>query len=355
MSERSPRILIVRPSALGDVARTVPALVTLRNAFPGAHIDWLVHEAYVDVIRCHPALNGVVPFARGRFGRMLTQRGALGEFLAWSRGLRQGGYDIAVDLQGLFRSGVFTWLTRASRRIGFANAREGAALAYNRRHRIDAQMHTVDRMLALLEAEGLPPAHDMRLYVPDDDAQWLSRHTADLGWGDRPYLCLAPAARWRCKCWPLERYAELARRLADHPRCGGRVMVLASPSERQQIAPLLDSLGGDMQVSCPETTVGRMMAIISSAALVVCNDSGPLHVAVGFDIPIVAVFGPTLAGVVGPYRRDDAVVQVAGVTPEIAQQFRRRKDDQSLIARISVEQVYDMAVEQLRRIANVSA
>lgn len=345
-----PRVLIIRPSALGDVSRTVPALVTLRHAMPDAQIDWLVHEAYADVIRHHPDLNGLVTFPRKRFGAIGYNPAAAAEALRWSRDLRSNHYDIVFDLQGLLRSGLFTRLTAAPRRVGFANAREFAWLGYNRRHTIDPKQHTVDRMLSLLEAEGIPPQHDTTLYLGHDDEQWLD------GWLEQqgitgPYACLAPTARWRCKCWPIENYAAISQRLLDSNIAGNRLVVLAAPDEHQAVAPLLDQLGGDRRVVVPQTTVGQMMAILSRSRLLVCNDSAPLHIAVGFKCPIAAIFGPTDPALVGPYHCDDTVLRptAASASNSGRMDYRRHRDDQSLIAQVSIDEVWEKVREQLDR------
>src|SRR5688572_5807040 len=99
------RVLIVRPSALGDVARTVPALVAIRRSLPEARIDWLVQDTFADAIRHHPALTSVVEFPRDRFAKVARSPRAARDFREWSRVLRGGEYDLAIDLQGLFRSG----------------------------------------------------------------------------------------------------------------------------------------------------------------------------------------------------------------------------------------------------------
>lgn len=342
---RQLRLLIVRPSALGDVSRTVPALVTLRASLPEAHIDWLVHESFVDVVAHHPALDGVVPFPRDRIGAMFRSPRLAREALSWARRLSRNRYDMAIDLQGLLRSGLFTWLTRAPRRIGFANAREFAHRAYNHRHAIDVSLHTVDRMLALLEAEGFTPRPDMRLYLGEGDRSWLDTYlNHHLGGGDAPFATLAPTARWRCKCWPIEHYVEVARRLLDSGRVGDRIVVLAGPGEREDVRPLLGQLGD--RAIFASTSVGQMMALLSRTALLVCNDSGPLHIAVGFDRPIVTVFGLTDPALVGPYGRRETVVRAPRVDPAAIASYRRHRDDQSLIAQVSVEAVWKKVIEQ---------
>ena len=169
------RVLIVRPTALGDVCRTVPALVTLRRAMPDARIDWLVHDDFADAVRHHPDLDDVVTFPRRQLGRILKTGRAAGRAMRWLGDLRRRRYDLAIDLQGLFRSGLITRLTSAQRRVGYANAREFAWLGYNRRHAVERTLHTVDRMLTLLEADGYTPQRDMRLYVGDEEVSAMSR------------------------------------------------------------------------------------------------------------------------------------------------------------------------------------
>ena len=342
------RVLIVRPSALGDVCRTVPALASLRRAMPDARIDWMVHENFADALRHHPALDDLVLFPQVRFGAIWRSPTVLREAIGWAGQLAQQRYDIAVDLQGLFRSGLFTRLTRAPQRIGFANARELAWLGYNRRHRVDPNVHTVDLMLGLLAAHGYPIEREMRLYVGEQDQQWLEDYLDDKGARHDPYACLAPMARWRCKCWPLERYVEIGRRLLADGVAGKRLIVVAASDEHQHIEPLLDAFRDDDRVTCPTTTVGQMMAVIANSRLLVSNDSAPLHMAVGFDRPIVTIFGPTDPALAGPYRRPECVVQPEGIRPSDMTNYRHRRNDQRLISKVPVDAVWDRIVEQLQ-------
>jgi lipopolysaccharide heptosyltransferase I len=335
-----PRVLMIRPSALGDVARTVPCLVALRRAMPDAHIDWLVQDSFAEVIRHHPMLDGVVEFPRKQLAGPL---GAV-KALRWSSQLKRNRYDIVIDLQGLFRSGWLAWRTGAPRRIGYANAREMGWLGCNRRHHVDSGLHAVDRMIGLLAAEGFPPSHDMRLYCAS--ANPLAPSPSG------PYMLLAPTARWRCKCWPLENYAAIARRLLD-ANLTRHLLILAAPTEHAHVAPLVEAIRSShphATVSLPSTNIAQMMAFIRDAGLVICNDSGPLHIAVGFDRPIVTIFGPTDPGLVGPYRRDASVVRPTGSAGlgEI-NYYRKHRDDQSLIAKVSVDAVWDCVLKETNR------
>ena len=353
-SSASPRVLIVRPSALGDVSRTVPVLVTLRRALPGAKIDWLVNDAYAPVIAHHPDLDAVVPFPRKEFSRIFRSLRVAREAGAWVKNLHAKSYDWVFDLQGLLRSGLLTRLTGATHRVGFANARELAWLGYNHRHRIDTRLHTVDRMLALVKAEGYALEHDTRLYLSPEDKAWLRNWCDENLDGDCDYACLAPTAKWLSKCWPIEHFATIAQKLLDTGSAGKRLVVLTGPGEREYVRPLLESLPNHRQaILCPTTTVGQMMAIISRARLVVTNDSAPLHIAVGFDRAIVAIFGPTDPGLVGPYGREDSVVRPPNTCYDARHHYRTLGDDQTLISQVSVQQVWEKIVEQVDHLGDI--
>ncbi len=336
---------MIRPSALGDVCRTVPVLASLRRAFPGAEIDWIVQDGFADAIRAHPGLTRVIPFARRRFSRVWHNWSAAREWLEWTGDLRRRRYDLVYDLQGLARSGLIAFLTRGRRRVGFADAREGGFLGCTHRHRIPANLHTVDRMLALIEAEGIEPVRDMRLYVPPDAAQWWRQERAVRDPEDRGYAVIAPTSRWASKRWPAARFAALAGHLlASGHDC---VVLVGGADERSQIGPLLERAGRDRRMVdlVGQTSVGGLMAVIESAALVVANDSAALHMAVGFERPYVALFGPTDASLVGPYRGEQWVIQ-----PPVDPKRLNHKDaalGSSIMERITVEQVIERIEQRL--------
>ena len=333
------RILLIRPSALGDVCRTVPVLASLRAAFPGAAIDWLVQDTFADAVAAHPALTSVVPFRRNTLSHDLKQI-RFGSSLAFLDELRRARYDLAIDAQGLARSGLFTLATRAAIRVGYRNAQEGGRLGYNRTAQVPRDMHAVDRMLELARLAGAEPICDMRLTTPSNAAQWAEA---------QPELAapivLAPTSRWAGKRWPIERFADLALRLlAEQPR---PIVIVGSPGEEPQVAPLLERVGSDPRVRdlVGQTTIAKLMAIIERAALVVANDSAAVHMAVGFARPFVALYGPTDVARVGPYRRDADVIQHIEPGEPI-----NHKDDaagQSIMRRIGVDEVHAACAARL--------
>lgn len=301
------RILIIRPSSLGDVVRTVPVLVSLRRAYPKARIDWLVNDAFLPAVEHHPDLTRAIAFPRKRIGEQV-QHLKLGEVRAWARGnLREPRYDLVVDVQGLARSGLMAWLTRAPRRVGFSDARELGWLGLNERVKMPEGLHHVDRYLHVLREMGVEPVADLRLYPSEEDRAAVAGEPRL----QRPYVVVSPATRGLGRAWPIERYAELAKELLAGTRYElSRVVVVGLANERVYCAPILALAEKDARVVdlVGSTSIGRLMAVIERAALVVCNDSAAMHMAVAFDRPLVALLGPTRVETSGPYRREGDVI-----------------------------------------------
>lgn len=325
------RILLIRPSALGDVCRTAPVLASLRAAHPEARIDWLVQDTFAEAVVHHPALTRVLPFPRRPLGTAL-RRMNVAPLMDFLDGLATAHYDLVVDVQGLARSGFFAYWTGAPRRLGLADARELGWLGLTERHRVDARLHTVDRMLEVLRCAGFAVVPDMRLYASDTIRQQMRSigHVMD-----GPYAVVAPTSRWPAKRWPAERFAEVAKRIAAS---GVPVVIVGGASERDQCGPLIELARQTPGVldMIGQTSVGQLMALIESSALVLANDSAALHMAVGFDRPLVALYGPTRVDLVGPYQRDADVIQHLRPGDVLDHKHERGV---ALMERITVEEV----------------
>ncbi|MEM1107695.1 MAG: glycosyltransferase family 9 protein [Planctomycetota bacterium] len=329
------------------MARTVPCLTSLRNAYPEAQIDWLVGSAFVDAVRAHPALTGVVPFDRKKKSTVWPLLGRL----------RSAKYDLVFDLQGLLRSGFYSWGTRAATRVGYANAREFGWLGYNHRHRIDPTLHAVPRMTALLSAEGIGVANNLSLYVPTEDTAWAEAFASENQLTPGRYACVAPTAQWGCKCWPLPRYVELTRRLLERSDID-HVVVLAAPHEKPAVEAGFKELDASLhkRVVVPTTSVGQLMALIRDARLLLCNDSAPLHLAVGLDTPTVSLFGPTDPALVGPPPAEIVGAEFASKhrvlrSPSADGQtfnYRAHREDNTLIAELSSNDVWSAVDDALQ-------
>lgn len=337
MALHAQRILIIRPSALGDVARSVPVLVSLRRALPQARIDWLVQDTFAPVIASHPALTNVVAFPRKAFGRWVKTLN-VPALVRYTRPLREAKYDLVLDCQGLARSALLGWCTRSRRRVGHKQARELAPLLYTQRVDSPIERHSVDRMLDLVDSVGVQADRSqdaLRLYAPESARNWWAADPASDRDRTGRYVVLAPTSRWISKQWPADRFAALADSLAAR---GLNVVLVGGSNERDQIEPLLALATRNPRVidRVGQTDIPKLMAILERAALVVANDSAALHIAVGFARPIVALYGPTRVHRVGPYGRDADVLQHATAADRLE---HKDASTRALMDRISVDEV----------------
>lgn len=295
----------------------------------------MIQNGFADSAAHHPAVDAVVPFPRQKLGKDLLA-GRIGETRSFFGSLRDAGYDLVIDAQGLARSGAFMWATRAPVRIGYRQAQEGAWLGANRRVDAPKSLHTVDRMLALAAAAGAEiRSPDMRLYAdPDCVSQVIVEYP-------ERFAILAPTSRWASKRWPDGRFAQVGRTLLAE-RLVDRVLIVGAHGERDQ-CPACLALAADHPAATDRvgsTSIAMLMALISRAALVIANDSAAVHMAVGFDRPTVALYGPTDVARVGPYRREGDVIQHRQPGDAID-----HKDDanRGMMERILVDEVLEAA------------
>jgi ADP-heptose:LPS heptosyltransferase len=324
------RILLIKPSAVGDVIHTLPVLVKLRARYPEARIDWVLTPAIAAWVRHHPALSGVVLFDRHLYTRCWRSWSAATGLARLLMQLRQTRYDMVIDLHGQFRSALLALATGAPVRVGFdrprpgprcptdrrlvpeayahgwTGAREGSWLAYTHRIPIPAaDVHAVDRYLWLAPLLGLddqPP--DFQVPVPPAAEARVAALLDRLGLAGRSLALLFPGTQWETKHWHTAGFAEVAR----HLRATGRVVVLAGTSgEGERCRLVAESCPGAHDL-CGRTSLAELAALVRRADVCVTNDSGPMHLAVALGRPVVSVFGPTDPVWIGPYGRPGAVV-----------------------------------------------
>ena len=314
----------------------------MRRLWPKAHLGWLVQSDFADAIRSHPDLDEIIRFPRNELRGAWKSPVKARELLSFLTFLRGGDWDMVIDCQGLARSAFFSRLTGAKVRTGFQGADECAWIQYTNRVSVEAT-HAVDRMLGLLNSPAQAQDPDMRLFTPELDARWwtLEPHSSN------PYVVFAPKSRWGSKEWPERRWIELAERLSKN--ISGSIILTGSASERgavEDMARHMKSKGVDSISLAGRTSIGQTMAVIEKASLVVANDSAPMHMAVGYDRPLVGLFGPTDPAEVGPYGRDDAVIRPGNAVGS-GRDYRMPKPQSGSMSDIGVEVVLDTALSQL--------
>jgi lipopolysaccharide heptosyltransferase II len=174
-------------------------------------------------------------------------------------------------------------------------------MCYNRRVRVsDPDMHAVDRYLLVAEALGLVIERPVRfnVHVPDAARQAIATRLGAINPSGRPLAALAPGSQWASKRWPAEQFASLADRLVEQ---GARVVLLGAPGEKPLVERIRAMMLKDAASLAGETTLPELAALFERAGVVVANDSGPMHLAVALERPVVALYGPTSEKRTGPY------------------------------------------------------
>jgi lipopolysaccharide heptosyltransferase I len=297
------RILLVRLSAIGDCLHAVPLAVALRERLPDASLGWAIEEEGHELLRGHPAVDRFHVYSRHGNGRGPgSWPGAARRFRDFRRELRAASYDVALDVQGLTKSGLVAWWSGARRRIGFAgpDSRELNRLFVNERQPVPPGLHVVERNLTLLRALELEPPSRPRFTLPayDDEGRRVEASLAELGLEPGAFAIVNPGTTWITKTWPATSFAAVARGLVEELLLPV-VVTWGSPAERR-LAETVAAGNDGARVSSP-TTLRELAALVARAALFVGNDTGPLHLAVALDVPSVGVFGATDPARNGPY------------------------------------------------------
>jgi lipopolysaccharide heptosyltransferase I len=323
------RIALVKLSAIGDVVHALPVAAALRAGLPQARLTWLVERREAAVLRGNPALSEIVPIdTRGwrRSRSMLSIAETTGALIALTRHLRASRFDVAIDLQGLVKSGLITAATRAPLRIGFAAAqcRESANTLFTNQRVTppETTRHVVDQYLSLLEPLGVR-AHAVEFPLPTDAGAEtrVDEFLASAGVKPRDRLVvLNPGAGRPDKRWPIARFRGLARRLLDD--AGAAVLVTWGPNELDDARAIADAGPTTRAALAPPTDLDELLAVLRRASVVVAADTGPLHLAAALGTPCVGLYGPTSPGRNGPYGRahrtlaaPDGVMASLGVEP----------------------------------------
>ncbi len=330
------RVLIVKPSALGDVVHALPVAALLKRRWPAAHLSWLVSRPFAPLLEANPHVDETIPFDRGRGAGLVRQSGVARRL---ARDLRRRGFDLVIDLQGLLRSGWLAWQTGAPVRVGFAYAREAAALFYT--HRVTArpgERHAVERYLDVAELLGLGrvPVEFPLVTTPEDEQQVQSLLAPLDG---EPFAVLLPGTNWATKRWPAERFAELAIMLE---RQRGLRIVIAGGGDASEAAGIVRSkLPSALDLS-GRTGIRQLVALLKTASLAVTNDSGPMHIAAALGTPLVSLFGPTSPSRTGPYGRAGSVVRLEIPCSPC---YSRRCSHQSCLRLLPAAQVLERCVD----------
>ncbi len=319
------RILIVKLSSIGDVVHTLPAAALLRQALPGASITWVAERRASAILKDSPAIDELIEIDTRAWRKEFPTGSTIGDMRAQLNQLRKspklngaGNADIAIDFQGLIKSGLIAFASRANARIGFetGDLREKASkLLLTEQVETSAFNHVIEKNLALARAAIDRSAarsaaanrvsnsnYEFPITVSPDDERIVQTAIENQG---GPFAIINPGGGWQTKLWPSERYAELADWIWTE--CGLSSFVTYGPGE-EALARNVASNSQSGAVRLLASTLKQFLALARRATLFVGGDTGPLHLAAAGGTPIVGLFGPTSPERNGPFDPRDITV-----------------------------------------------
>lgn len=298
------KILILKPSSLGDVVQALPVLRLLKRRFPESQVYWWLSSDLLSLLEEDPQVAGVFSFERRRWS--VPWRWP--ELLASVRQMRAQAFDWVIDLQGLARSGWLAWFVNGRLTVGVEDPREGAGAFYDLAvPRSSPQTHAVDWYLSVLVRLGVDVSGDFEWLPVRSKAAAVVRQKWPVL--NHRWIALQPGARWLNKRWPVEHFIALVQRLAqdlpDH-----RFALLGSRSDAALTAPIVRAAPGRCVDLAGQTTLPEMIEWLRAVEVLITNDTGPMHVAAALNKPVVALFGPTDPRRTGPYGQIDRVLRL---------------------------------------------
>jgi lipopolysaccharide heptosyltransferase I len=290
------KILIIKPSSLGDVIHALPFLKAVKNTFPDSQADWVISKNLKGILEGNPLINELIPLDKDSWKSVKKLPHTLAELSSLRKTLKSKHYDIVVDLQGLLRSGLIAFSSPATLKIGFEDAREGSRLFYDRRVTVKDSAHAVDKCLEVAKTIG---AKIKKTEFPLHINKVSKKQIKKLLGNTEEYIVIVPSARWITKRWPAEKFSALINDISIP------CIITGSKGDKKTAQKIKGNIKNDFSGKiidlCGKTDLQELTALLAGAKVVVTNDTGPMHIAAALNVPVIALFGPTNPLKTGPY------------------------------------------------------
>jgi heptosyltransferase-1 len=274
-------ILVIKPSSLGDVVHTLPAVAAIRETYPRAKITWVINPEWAPLLRGNQDVDHVHIFPRGDF----TGLGAPTSFWPWLKKTKELAPELALDFQGLLRSALIGKFSKARKFYGMNDGREGSRLFYHQSAKVNRRQHAVERYLKLAELAGAKVGDALRCPIPSGDP--LPRFD-----DYPPFILLHPYARGENKSLSNKVIEEICTAFAPTR------VVLVGKSHRK-----FDPPENCVQLT-NQTSLLQLIRLIRSASFIISVDSGPMHIAAAVTDRLLSIHTWTDPRKVGPYNPD---------------------------------------------------
>ena len=291
------KILIIKPSALGDIVHTLPFLASIKRCYPEASIHWAVARGLHTFLEGHPLIDHLWIIDKEKWKRPGNLLQTIREITSLTKGLRRERFDVSVDLSGLLRSGLITLAANAEYKLGFKEADEGSAFFYTHRIHGSMKIHAIDRYLKIAEVMGCQSETVNYPFAPYESSPAIADKLP------KEYIVMTPSAGKAANRWPAERFGQLAARL-ELP-----TLLIGGKSDQSVTDEVVQHSEGKAISLAGKTTLKELIAIIDKAKYFITNDTGPMHIAAALEVPVFAIFGPANPIRTGPYGKNHTVIR----------------------------------------------
>lgn len=291
------KILIIKPSAWGDIIHSLPFLASIRKRYPNAEIHWVVAKGLHTFLEGHPMIDKLWVMDKNGWKKIKDFRKILPEIYSFKNGLKNEQFDISIDLSGLLRSGLITWAAQSKYRLGFSDSDEGSPFFYTHKIEGGEEIHAIDRYLKLAKLMDCDISH-IEFPFPQ-----LPDITEILKTLPEKFCIMAPSAGKEANRWPAERFGKLAAKLTIP------TVVIASSADSHVVEKVVENSEGNAINLAGQTNLKELVAVIEKSSYFICNDTGPMHIAAALNIPVFAIFGPANPMRTGPYGINHTIIQ----------------------------------------------
>jgi len=290
-------ILIIKPSALGDIVHSLPFLAVIKKKFPNAKIDWVVAFGLHKFLEGHPMINRLWIIKKDQWKKPGNLNHTLKEINELKKGLKASEYDVSIDLSGLLRSGIITWFSKAGIKLGFKESDEGSSLFYTHKIHGSMNIHAIDRYLEIAKFMGCSIDKIDYPFAPYDPCPSILKELPE------DFVVMSPSAGKPANRWQAKKFGRLAAKLLLP------TVVIASLGEAKIAREVVAHSNGKAISVAGMTGLKELVALIGRASFFVCNDTGPMHIAAALNVPAFAIFGPANPLRTGPYGTIHTVIQ----------------------------------------------
>lgn len=303
------RILLVKLTSLGDVVHALPVASRLKKSFPLLKLYWVVEDRCAPLLENHPLLDSVIVYPRKKLQGLIAER-KWGQVVTCLKELRRSlkdlHIDLSIDLQGLAKSGLMVLMAWAPHRLGCFGLKEASYLI-SKSLPDGGDLHAVDRNLKVAEFLGAgTETPEFGIGLKEEERIWAKEFLEKHGVSEDTRLVgFQVGASFPQKCWPIRKMVALIEEVSEFPNV--RLILFGDQADRERLSPYLDRIPSGVINTVGELSLRRLMALIDRCGVFVGADTGPLHLAVGLGLPVIALSGADDPKWTGPYGKDHRV------------------------------------------------